>query len=142
MLASVLSGTGLALLLKDWFRRPRPQVVPHLTDISTASFPSGHSMLSSLTYLTLAALLARAVPDLKTKLYFLLVVASVLTLLIGCSRVYLGVHYPDRRARRMVRGQYLGAGVLPGGAFHRLAPCAAKIRGTGGRPAPRRTRAD
>ena len=93
VLASVLSGTGLALVLKDWFRRPRPQVVPHLTDIATASFPSGHSMLSSLTYLTLAALLARAVPDWKTKLYFLLV-ASVLTLLIGCSRVYLGVHFP------------------------------------------------
>ena len=68
VLASVSSGTLLALVLKDWFRRPRPQVVPHLTDIATASFPSGHSMLSSLTYLTLAALLARAVPDLTTKI--------------------------------------------------------------------------
>ncbi len=93
VLASVLSGTGLALILKDLFHRPRPQIVPHLTDISTASFPSGHSMLSSLTYLTLAALLARAVSDLKTKLYFLFV-ASFLTVIIGSSRVYLGVHYP------------------------------------------------
>ena len=93
MLTSVASGTGLALVLKDLFHRPRPQVVPHLTDIATASFPSGHSMLSSLTYLTLAALLARASPDLGTKLYFL-AVASALTAAIGCSRVYLGVHFP------------------------------------------------
>ena len=93
VLASVLSGTALSLVLKEWFRRPRPQVVPHLTDISMSSFPSGHSMLSSVTYLTLAALLARVVPDWKTKIYFL-VVASALALLIGCSRVYLGAHYP------------------------------------------------
>ena len=93
VLASVLGGTALSLVLKEWFRRPRPQVVPHLTDIAMSSFPSGHSMLSSATYLTLAALLARVVPDWKTKIYFL-VVASALTVLIGCSRVYLGAHYP------------------------------------------------
>ena len=93
VLLSVLSGTGLALILKEIFQRPRPQIVPHLTDISTASFPSGHSMLSSVVYLTLAALLARVVPDRRTKVYFL-AVAPFLVLLIGSSRVYLGVHYP------------------------------------------------
>ena len=93
VLLSVFSGTGLALVLKEIFQRPRPQIVPHLTDITTASFPSGHSMLSSVVYLTLAALLARVVPDRRTKVYFLLV-APFLVLLIGSSRVYLGVHYP------------------------------------------------
>ena len=91
--ASVFSGTTLALVIKEFFHRPRPQLVPHLTDISTASFPSGHSMLSSVTYLTLAALLARSMPGFRIKLYFLFV-AVVLTLSIGVSRVYLGVHYP------------------------------------------------
>ncbi len=93
VLVSVVGGTILALAVKAAFHRPRPSVVPHLTDISTASFPSGHSMLSSVAYLTMAALLARASPDLRTKVY-LFVVAVVLIALIGSSRVYLGVHYP------------------------------------------------
>ena len=93
ILLSLLTGTLLSVVLKDAINRPRPQVVPHLTDISSASFPSGHSMMSSIVYLTMATLLARSAPELRTKLYCF-AVAIILIGLIGLSRLYLGVHYP------------------------------------------------
>lgn len=61
LLAATLGGLLLSMLLKDLFDRPRPTVVPHLSYVSTSSFPSGHSMLSAVVYLTLGSLLARLV---------------------------------------------------------------------------------
>lgn len=90
---SVATGTLLSTLLKDLFHRPRPELVPHAMHVSSTSFPSGHSMLSAVTYLTLAALLARSHERRRVKVYFM-VVAVVLMLMIGVSRVYLGVHWP------------------------------------------------
>src|SRR5262249_55482594 len=71
----------------------RPTVVPHLVAVTSPSFPSGHSMLSTTVYLTLGALLTRVSADRATKLYFVLL-PSLLTVSIGLSRIYLGVHYP------------------------------------------------
>jgi undecaprenyl-diphosphatase len=93
LLVAILGGLLLSTLLKGSFDRPRPSVVPHLSYVATSSFPSGHSMLSAVVYLTLGALLARLVAPMRLKLYFL-AVALVLTCLVGMSRVYLGVHYP------------------------------------------------
>ncbi len=90
---AVLGGLVLSTGLKEFFDRPRPNLVPHLAVTYTSSFPSGHSMLSAVTYLTLGALLARFVKEPQLKAYFL-VVAVLLTVLVGISRVYLGVHYP------------------------------------------------
>ncbi len=87
-------GWALSLLLKQAFARPRPSVVPHLVEVGTSSFPSGHAMMSAVVYLTLGALLTRIVPGRHAKVYAL-AVSMVLTLLIGSTRVYLGVHYPS-----------------------------------------------
>jgi undecaprenyl-diphosphatase len=94
LLAATAGGVILSLILKDYFERPRPTVVPRLMDVRTSSFPSGHSMMSAVVYLTLGALLDRFVEGQRLKLYCL-GVALVLTLLVGCSRVLLGVHYPS-----------------------------------------------
>jgi undecaprenyl-diphosphatase len=88
-----LGGVGLSNALKRIFDRPRPSAVPHLSYVQTSSFPSGHSMLSAILYLTLGALLARMASRRVLKVY-IVAVAVVLPLLVGASRVYLGVHYP------------------------------------------------
>lgn len=90
---ATLGGLILSSLLKHSFDRPRPELVPHLSQVYTSSFPSGHSMLSATVYLTLGSLLMRLAPQKRVKLYYLLV-AMTLTFLVGISRVYMGVHYP------------------------------------------------
>jgi undecaprenyl-diphosphatase len=93
VLGSIGGGVLLSTILKNVFERTRPDLVPHAVHVYTASFPSGHAMLSAVTYLTLGALLTRVQPQRRVKAY-LLTVAVVLTVLIGVSRVYLGVHWP------------------------------------------------
>jgi undecaprenyl-diphosphatase len=87
------SGLLLSTAMKRAFERDRPDIVPHLSKVYTSSFPSGHSLLSAVVYLTLGALLARLVPQYAVKIYFI-AVALLLTFLVGVSRVYMGVHYP------------------------------------------------
>jgi undecaprenyl-diphosphatase len=92
-LAATIGGALVSIGLKSWYSRPRPDIVPHLTHVATSSFPSGHSMLSAVVYLTLGSLLAAIMPNLKLKIY-VLAVAIILTVFVGVSRIYLGVHYP------------------------------------------------
>jgi undecaprenyl-diphosphatase len=91
--ATVAGGTLVSNSLKLIYVRPRPEIVAHIVDVHTFSFPSGHAMLSAVTYLTLGALLARWAPD-KRRAVYILIVAAFLTVSVGISRVYLGVHYP------------------------------------------------
>jgi len=93
VLIATLGGLGLGALLKAVFARPRPAIVPHLSQAYTSSFPSGHSLMSAVVYLTLGALVAAVVSQQRLKIYVLAVALSV-TGLVGLSRVYMGVHYP------------------------------------------------
>lgn len=87
------AGAAASALLKLAYDRPRPDVVAHLVGVDTASFPSGHAMNSAIVYLTIAVLLAR---DRKRPAggIYIIAVGILLTLLIGLSRLYLGVHWP------------------------------------------------
>ena len=90
---STFGGMAISSYLKIFFGRPRPSVVPHLAPVTSPSFPSGHSLVSAVVYMTLGVLLTRVTTDRRAKRYFV-VLAATITVLIGVSRMYVGVHYP------------------------------------------------
>jgi undecaprenyl-diphosphatase len=94
LLLAILGGLLLSLALKTGFDRPRPDLVSHGSMIYTSSFPSGHSMLAAVVYLTGGALLAVVHTTRRVRVY-LIGCAVLVTLLVGVSRVYLGVHWPS-----------------------------------------------
>lgn len=94
MMAAATGGGAIAsTVLKGLFARPRPEIVPHLVEVNTLSFPSGHATNSAIVYLTIALVLARNFQDRATRV-FILVSAVALVMAIGLTRVFLGVHYP------------------------------------------------
>lgn len=102
---AVVGGLAASQVLKWLIERPRPDLVPHGVPVLTLSFPSGHATMSAVVYLTLGALLASLQPSRRAAVY-LFGVALGVTVLVGFSRVYLGVHWPSD----VLAGWALGAG--------------------------------
>ena len=83
----------LTTVMKNVFRRERPTLFAHGVDVTTFSFPSGHALQSMVAYATLAYLVGRVASSRALRLTTFAVAALVIVL-VGTTRMYLGVHYP------------------------------------------------
>ncbi|MES2475799.1 MAG: phosphatase PAP2 family protein [Verrucomicrobiota bacterium] len=90
---SVVLGSLLVRALKYGYNRPRPDLIEHAMLATNPSFPSGHSTMAALVWLTLGMVIARTQPRHRVRV-FVVAISVVITLLVGVSRVYLGVHWP------------------------------------------------
>ena len=119
LFASLVSGSLVSSGLKLLFARPRPDLVGHLDQTFTSSFPSAHAMVSTVAYMTLAAVAVRFLPMRRERVY-VVVVAALLAFAIGASRVYLGVHWPsDVLAGWLAGGAWAGLCWLAADAWTR-----------------------
>ncbi|MBU4527294.1 MAG: phosphatase PAP2 family protein [Hoeflea sp.] len=91
---AVGSGALLTQTLKQYYGRPRPDLVDHLDTVHTLSFPSGHALVTTVAYLTIASLVIGFLDDRRARIY-VLSVAVFVAFIVGFSRVYVGVHWPS-----------------------------------------------
>ena len=94
MLVVGIGGLLLMLALKYGIGRPRPDLVPHLARIDHGSFPSGHAMMTMAIFLSIAVLVGRGLRSARRR-GTLVAVAVASSLLIGTTRLFVGVHYPS-----------------------------------------------
>jgi undecaprenyl-diphosphatase len=125
MAGVVLAAWGSSQVTKALYGRPRPDLVPHEAYVYSASFPSGHSTMSTACFLTLAMLVSSLEPQRRSKAlaYGL---AGIVVVGVGFSRVYLGVHWPTD----VLAGWCLGAAWALAG-WLALRAMGGRTRGTG-----------
>lgn len=92
LLVGAVGGVEISQGLKYMFLRERPDLVYRAVEASNPSYPSGHAMLSAVVFLTLGTLAARF--STKRRVKVMAIGSAVLvSLLVGMSRIYLGVHW-------------------------------------------------
>lgn len=94
LLLTVISGYLVNMVMKRAFARPRPEEVLRLSFVESSSFPSGHSMMATIVYVTLGLLAAHRTRSRRVQMY-LVGLPILVAAFVGISRVYLGVHYPS-----------------------------------------------
>jgi undecaprenyl-diphosphatase len=92
VLAAVGGGVLLSNVLKLAFERPRPDLVPHAARVFTTSFPADMQPCRP-SHISRSAPFSRVFVVARFRVYFL-GLAILLTIAVGISRIYLGVHYP------------------------------------------------
>lgn len=100
---TVVVAYSMSMVLKGIVDRPRPEIVPWLSHVHSSSFPSGHSMMSAVVYLSLGLMLSDLTERRLVKT-FVVVAPLTISAIVGFSRVYMGVHYPTD----VVAGWWLG----------------------------------
>lgn len=93
-----IAATGLTgFAVQEWLKlgigRARPAIVERFEHVATRSFPSGHATMSAVVYLAVAIAASKAMPTRAGRVA-VLAGGGLLAVLVGCSRVVLGVHYP------------------------------------------------
>jgi undecaprenyl-diphosphatase len=125
LITSSLAATLLTSTLKGLLERPRPDIVTKLVHVASLSYPSGHSLASAAVYLTAALVVARHLSSVGQRIAAISC-SALIVLLIGASRVYLGVHYPSD----------VVAGILVGTAWASLMAAVLGILGRHHAPKP------
>jgi len=100
---TIVAGYSMSMIFKAMIARPRPEIVPWLSHVHSSSFPSGHSMMSAVVYLSLGLMLSDLTARRLVKI-FVVVAPLTISAVVGFSRVYMGVHYPTD----VVAGWWLG----------------------------------